>query len=79
MRLTLNDQNECVRKCTDKKCLRCHPDHPDQCFKCARGFTARLNGKCDKCLGTCSGYCNPLRITECLECAPGFQLVDNGC
>ena len=32
-----------------------------------------------KCLGSCSGYCNPMDVTQCLGCAEGFQLEDNEC
>lgn len=67
-----------MKKC-HKRCIECDPTDPKKCFKCKEGYTARLNGKCDKCLGSCSGYCDPLDINKCLKCADGFQLVNNEC
>ena len=72
------ENDQCVRKCR-AKCLDCDPNDFTKCFKCAEGYTARENGKCDKCLGSCSGYCDPKNIKKCLSCAEGFQLRDNQC
>lgn len=43
------------------------------------GYTLRASGACVKCLGSCSGYCDPKNITHCIECAYGFQLENNEC
>lgn len=32
-----------------------------------------------KCLGSCTGYCDPKNITQCLWCTRGFQLKNNEC
>lgn len=39
----------------------------------------RQDGRCVKCLGSCSGSCDPRNISICLGCADGFQLLNNQC
>ena len=59
--------------------MECNQTDPTVCYECDEGFSLRINGKCIKCLGTCSGSCNPENITECSSCKDGFQLLSKTC
>lgn len=63
--------HKCIHICLDN-CLQC--DSQGLCLKPAEGYALTSNGRTVKCLGTCSGSCDPRNIKICTGCINGFQL-----
>lgn len=68
----------CVNQC-ERGCLECDATNSSICLTCQQGHSLRPDGRCIKCLGSCSGSCDPRNISICLTCVDGFELKDNQC
>lgn len=71
--------DDCVNNQCNRGCLECSPSNASICITCAVGNVLREDGKCVRCLGSCSGSCDPRNISICLSCADGLELRDNKC
>lgn len=58
----------------ERGCFDCDPTNSSNCLLPDIGHALRPNGKVAKCLGTCTGSCDPRNINQCLSCADGFEL-----
>lgn len=63
----------------EPKCVSCLASNSSVCIECAEGHALKDDGRCVKCLGSCSGSCDPRNISICLSCIDGFELIDNAC
>lgn len=69
---------DCIHQC-ERGCMECDATNSSICITCLQGNALKQNGKCVKCLGSCSGSCDPRNISICLTCVDGFELKDNQC
>ncbi len=68
----------CINQCS-RGCIKCSSTNSSICLTCAPGTSLKTDGTCVRCLGSCSGSCDPKNISICLSCADGFELLNNQC
>lgn len=69
---------QCLKQC-ERGCLDCDPTNTSICLSAGIGHALRPNGRIAKCLGSCSGSCDPRNINQCLSCVDGFELFSGQC
>ena len=80
-KLYILQENKCIKKCTDEKCLDCSLQNEEEfCNKCAKGY--KPNG--EECSLICSdNYCSKCSIIKnkeyCNQCRGGFRLKNEKC
>lgn len=68
----LTTSKVCVQYTCSDECSACNTINSSICIQCKPGYTLAASGTCLKCLGSCSGSCDPKNISVCLSCMKGF-------
>ena len=50
----------------------CDESNTSTCRKCDKGYAMKADNKCAKCVGKCSGSCDPKDINFCVGCVDGY-------